>query len=347
MAKTHLNVEIKNRICGLCYTKLSYPEMQNILKKHGIQIPLSTIQRIGYQFKTTGSVKRKPGSGRPRKTTSRENNRLKFEVIKDRKKTITKLAEEFKNGNNETVSRKTIARRLKDLGFASMRCARKPFYSKKNIKDRLNFYNLYGMYDSQWFQYVFWSDECRFELHSDAPERCLRRSTEKYFTECISTTKKHGAGGIMVWGIFSASGVGELIRCSGSINAKEYQRILDIGLLPSIEKLCTENERQYVIFQQDNAPAHTAKTTKAWLKKKGVPVMFWPGQSPDLNPIENIWAYIKAKLAGKNFNTPDQLWKAVEKEWKTINAEHCQRLSYSLPKRLKLLKLAKWKYIPY
>ena len=51
-----------------------------------------------------------------------------------------------------------------------------------------------------------------------------------------------------------------------------------------------------VIFQQDNAPAHTTKTTKTWLGKKSIRLMFWPGQSPDLNPIDNILSHIKHKL---------------------------------------------------
>ncbi len=41
------------------------------------------------------------------------------------------------------------------------------------------------------------------------------------------------------------------------------------------------------IFQQDLAPAHTAKSTKTWLNDHGVGVLDWPAHSPDLNPIEN------------------------------------------------------------
>ena len=101
----------------------------------------------------------------------------------------------------------------------------------------------------------------------------------------------------MVWGTFTAAGVWELIRCETSINAKQYIRILETGLLPSIEKLRIS---QNIIFQ-DNAPAHTAKVTKKWLANNSIDVMFWPGQSPDLNPIENIWAIISHALAGKTF----------------------------------------------
>ncbi len=49
------------------------------------------------------------------------------------------------------------------------------------------------------------------------------------------------------------------------------------------------------IFQQDLAPAHTAKITKSWLNDHGVGVLDWPPNSPDLNPIEDIWGIVKRK----------------------------------------------------
>ena len=84
----------------------------------------------------------------------------------------------------------------------------------------------------------------------------------------------------MVWGAFSAAGTGELLHCEKSINALEYRRILLKGLLLISEKFFSKEEQSDVIFQQDNAPAHTAKTTKMWFENKSSRLMFWPGQSP-------------------------------------------------------------------
>ena len=151
----------------------------------------------------------------------------------------------------------------------------------------------------------------------------------------------------MVWGAFSAAGTGELLHCEKSINALEYRRILQKGLLPTIEKLFSKAEQSDVIFQQDNTPAHTAKTTKTWLENKSIRLMFWPGQSPDLNPIENIWSHIKHKLTGKHFSTTHQLFVTINIEWNNIDSSFCKKLSTSLPTRLKHLKKSKGKSIPY
>ena len=84
----------------------------------------------------------------------------------------------------------------------------------------------------------------------------------------FSTTVKHGGRGVMVWEAFSADGTGELLHCKKSINALEYRIILQKGWLPTIENMFSKAEQSDVIFQQDNAPAHTAKTTKMWHKNK-------------------------------------------------------------------------------
>ena len=192
-------------------------------------------------------------------------------VLKDRMKTYVDHSKEFKTTDEKSLSRMTISRQITEMGFSSKRCAKKLLSFKKNINDRKTFSSCYGKKDTEWFRNVFWSDESRFCLFSDASECCIQRPGERFLPNYIKTTVKHGNGGIMVWKTFTAAGVGKLIRCKTSINAKEYIQILETGLLPSIEKLGIS---QNIIFQQDNAPAHTTKVTKKWLADNSIDVMF-------------------------------------------------------------------------
>ncbi len=82
----------------------------------------------------------------------------------------------------------------------------------------------------------------------------------------------------------SSAGVGQLCFLKSTVSAAIYQEILVHFMLPSADKLYGDAD---FIFQQDLAPAHTAKGTKSWFNYHGVTVLDWPSNSPDLNPIEN------------------------------------------------------------
>ena len=83
----------------------------------------------------------------------------------------------------------------------------------------------------------------------------------------------------------SSAGVGPLCCIKSRVNAAFYQDILEHFLLPSPDKLYGVID---LIFQQDLAPAHTAKSTKTWSDDHGIAVLDWPANSPDLNLLWRI-----------------------------------------------------------
>ncbi len=95
-----------------------------------------------------------------------------------------------------------------------------------------------------------------------------RQPGEEYKDKCVLPTVKHGGGSVMVWGCMSAAGTGELQFIEGTLNANMYCDILKQSMIPSLRRLSRR-----AVFQHDNDPKHTSKTTTALLKKLRIKVI--------------------------------------------------------------------------
>ncbi len=89
-------------------------------------------------------------------------------------------------------------------------------------------------------------------------------------------------------------------------------------MLTSADKLYGDAD---FIFKQDLAPTHTAKGTKIWSNDHGVTVLDWPANSPDLNPIENLWGFVKRKMRDTRPNNADDLKVTIKATWPSITPE--------------------------
>lgn len=135
----------------------------------------------------------------------------------------------------------------------------------------------------------------------------------------------------------SSSGVGKLVFVEGIMNSLQYINILSNNLYESARILNLEN----FIFQQDNDPKHTARITKRFFEEKQIKVLDWPSQSPDLNPIEHLWAHIKKLLSKKKLKNKTELKEELTNIWKSISQETCENVVNSMNRRVREVLKAK------
>lgn len=135
----------------------------------------------------------------------------------------------------------------------------------------------------------------------------------------------------MVWGAFGYHGVGKLVILPRNVlmNADRYLELLSDHLEDCFE-MCQTN-----LFMQDGVPCHTAKLIKNWFDFVQVDyIRDWPGNSPDLNPIENLWALMKNKLRDRDTSSIPKLEAAIQDIWNNIHPQWLQHLAESVPRRL-------------
>ena len=70
-----------------------------------------------------------------------------------------------------------------------------------------------------------------------------------------------------------------------------------------------------------------------------VNVIGWPSNSPDINIIENVWAYVQDKLfdVRDQIRSPNETWERVQQIWEEISLAYIQDLYLDLPERMKEL----------
>ena len=145
------------------------------------------------------------------------------------------------------------------------------------------------------------------------------------------------------WSCISNNILGPLIEVNTRLDSSKYISNILVPFLQTFWKNFMRRKPQ-AKFMQDNAPCHKSKKVLSWFGSKKVSILVWPPQSPDLNPIENLWAILFSAVREKHeqkIDTLQELRVAIKEEWQKIPREILQRLYASIPLRLKEVKKAK------
>lgn len=279
--------------------------------------------------------------GRPLKVDANMERRIIREIKKNPFATSTQLTRIVNIGlpQERQIAPSTLRTYAIKNGLISRRPAIKAPLKPKHIKERREFVKLYLKKDMRFWSRVLFSDETKILLNPvDHRQRVRRPKHRRHETKYVVQKPKFGGGGMMFWGSINLHGTGTLISVEEKIYADTYTEIIEQGIEEAKEKL---NMRAFRL-QDDNAPSHRAIFVDQYKEREGIQSLpNWPSNSPDLNPIEGIWLYLKDKIRARGPKTLEKLEEVAFEEWNLIPVEEVAKRIRSMPARLAAVKRAR------
>lgn len=292
------------------------------------QVSKNTVLRIKKKWFEEGILGRKVGSGGHIVSTE-ENDEALINFLREHP---FETAVTAKRETNFPGSQRTALRRLKYSDLNNYSAASKFFLTEIHRQRRLAFAHQYSNMNEQFWSNVIFSDEKVFQSYHNGRVRVYRPQNSRYSQRYIKEIKKSGRFSVNMWAWISVHGPGVCWLINERFTGGVYRTVLENIMLPSVTQLFPEN----FIFQHDNCPVHTSRIVLQCLEDNGIQTLPWPANSPDLNPIENVWAIIVKKLYQVNvrIQNAEQLTEQIQNIWEEIDPEYTRNLINSMPRRL-------------
>lgn len=287
-------------------------------------------------------------AGRPGKVTPTSRRLMVRSVTNGLLENAIEVQRFLQEQLNINISVNRVREILREENLCGQKKVRKPKLTPSHRKQRREFVARYLHWSISDWKRVLWSDETKINRYgSDGTRWVWRNNNIGIQARLVEETLKHGGGSLMMWGCMHWLGAGYISHIEAGLDARLYTEILD-ECVPLTLEYYNINAGD-MIFQQDNDPKHTARLTKRFFEDHRYNLLFWPANSPDMNPIEHLWGHVKRRLA--RYPQPPkgihELWERIQEVWNSITPDVCQNLIASMPRRLQALRKARGGHTKY
>jgi hypothetical protein len=233
-----------------------------------------------------------------------------------------------------------VDRRLQEAGLFGRVARKKRRYSASEKQKRLSFANGYANWTvDDWKKVLFSDEKCFFGYGSQNGVTYVRREQGEQHAladEHLHHRVAHPVK-VNVWACFAHSGTGYCHIFNETLDKQLAKRILQDNLMASHDLLMPSVQPQQWFFLHDNDPKFKSHVVQKFLHDTGITQIQFPPYSPDLNPIENLWARCQRRVDEYKADALEKLQDAVSDVWEALEPDIMQKLAESMPTRCQLV----------
>jgi hypothetical protein len=296
---------------------------------HSIPCSENTVSLWVQRWRDKHSLADAERSGRPRCTD--DDTDQEIGLVADQ--TPTNTPKEIIRQLKLSASPHTVSRRLDEIGLWGCVQESEHELTEFDIQRRLAFAHQYESWTEDQWARVFFSDECNLYLGHHG-RTYVRRPVSMSHDPKYTRQEKQLHGKVSLWGCICAEGLGHAELYAGSLDSTRHRDIPRHSLIPAFRQFYPDGPWY---FQQDNVRFHTTPDTVTYLHEKGVTLIDWPPWSPDLNPIENLWNVLKARVYARFPQTMEELEQFIREEHAAVDLKFISHICRNMPRRLQLL----------
>ena len=229
---------------------------------------------------------------------------------------------------------RTLRKALAKEGYKRHLARKKPWLSEAHKEARLQWAQEHlNWSDRQWTS-VLWTDEASVRCGYFGQIYVTRTKDEALNKDCLTTRyRKYSA--CMIWACIGSDGIkSSFVFDKGKVNGDVYRSKIVPLIVQAVRQHRADSVfQQEPLVMQDNASIHNAHETIALFNDLNVRLMSWPANSPDLNPIENVWCLLKHRIGRHLPKNRAEVIAAIQFEWGRLTSSDVSRCCQSMRQR--------------
>ena len=298
-----------------------------LLTEDGVTVSLSGLSNFLKKVRDDSCLVDKPRAGRSSKITLQVKNIIDGALVQNGELNATDLQNRITRATGNVIPLSTIRRARKKLRWVQEGARYCQLIKIANRPKRLEFAQR-CLANADTFDDVVWTDESTIQI-----ERHAKKAFRKVGTPPVLKGKPKHPLKVHVWAGISLRGATGIGTFDGIMRADYYANtILRNWVKPFLSRRFGAAHR----FQQDNDPKHTSLLARAVMNELNINWWITPPESPDMNPIENLWAELKGYLRKHvKPSTKDELVRGIQDYWSNrLTQQKCQKYIRHLRKVL-------------